>query len=492
MARRSSSRRRQRATPGLGWLAIGLVAYWVYRRLILKIPLTETVAAPAVVLGAVARRRVPDDRGADPADRRVGGGAGRGRSARGRAARDDRARQRDRGAAPPGLADADPGAGAEREPRARRRAGARRELWRARGHAPRARAPAPGRRSSRRSGRGTQSSSWSVRPAGPRARARLRLDGRLRAEGEPGARDGRGGEGRRRESPRGRDPALLAPADRARPCDPRPDRAARRRDRPAVRSYRPGRRRPALCAIADGEEAPGPRAASSGRARWRRSPTARSRSSLYFALGIVAFYALGFTPWVLLAAGLVFMLVALSYAEGTAAIPETGGAATLVRRAFNDPVGFMTGWALFLDYLIVIALAGLFVPHYLGDTVGWDAIKDEPWDVVFGVAVIAADRRDPARAPAEPLPPCDRPGGDRPRRPAPAHHLRLRLLSSPLDAFGKGVDLGTAPTWTSIGFAVPLRCSPIPDWRRSPISPPRRASRARTCRGASSAASVRP
>ena len=58
-------------------------------------------------------------------------------------------------------------------------------------------------------------------------------------------------------------------------------------------------------------------------------------SSLYFALGIVAFYAMGFTPWVLLAVGIVFVLVALSYAEGTAAIPETGGAATLVRRAFR-------------------------------------------------------------------------------------------------------------------------------------------------------------
>ena len=113
-------------------------------------------------------------------------------------------------------------------------------------------------------------------------------------------------------------------------------------------------------------------------------------SSLYFALGVVAYYALGFTPWVLLAAGIVFMLVALSYAEGTAAIPETGGAATLVRRAFNDPLGFMTGWALFLDYLIVIALAALFVPHYFGDAVGWDAVKHEPWDVVVGACVIAA------------------------------------------------------------------------------------------------------
>jgi basic amino acid/polyamine antiporter, APA family len=44
-------------------------------------------------------------------------------------------------------------------------------------------------------------------------------------------------------------------------------------------------------------------------------------SSIYFALGIVALFALGLTPWVLLAVGTLFMLVSLSYAEGTAAIP---------------------------------------------------------------------------------------------------------------------------------------------------------------------------
>ena len=60
---------------------------------------------------------------------------------------------------------------------------------------------------------------------------------------------------------------------------------------------------------------------------------------------------------VLLFTGAVFLVVALSYAEGTAAIPETGGAETFARRAFNDLVGFVTGWSLFLDYLIVIALS---------------------------------------------------------------------------------------------------------------------------------------
>lgn len=113
-------------------------------------------------------------------------------------------------------------------------------------------------------------------------------------------------------------------------------------------------------------------------------------SSIFFALGVVSLYALGFTPWVLAIVGAILLLVSLSYAEGTAAMPEPGGAATFVRRAFNDPAGFATGWALFLDYLVVIALAAVFVPHYLGNAIGWEAITDAPWDVVVGIAVIAA------------------------------------------------------------------------------------------------------
>ena len=112
-------------------------------------------------------------------------------------------------------------------------------------------------------------------------------------------------------------------------------------------------------------------------------------SSLYIALGIVAAMALGFTPLVLLVAGAVFVLVSLSYAEGTAALPETGGAATFVRRAFNDLAGFVTGWVLFLDFLIVMALSALFVPHYLAGAVGQSSLRESPWDAVVGCALIA-------------------------------------------------------------------------------------------------------
>ncbi len=113
-------------------------------------------------------------------------------------------------------------------------------------------------------------------------------------------------------------------------------------------------------------------------------------SSIYFALGIVISAALGLTPLVLLGTGALFLLVALSYAEGATALPETGGAETFTRRAFNDLVGFVTGWVLFLDYLIVIALSALFVPHYVGVALGVPHLRESPWDIVVAAFVIAA------------------------------------------------------------------------------------------------------
>jgi basic amino acid/polyamine antiporter, APA family len=178
-------------------------------------------------------------------------------------------------------------------------------------------------------------------------------------------------------------------------------------------------------------------------------------SSLYFALGIVALYALGFTPWVLLIAGAIFGLVSLSYAEGTAAIPETGGAALFVGRAFNDPAGFVTGWALFLDYLIVIALAALFVPHYLATALGWEALRDSPWDVtvgvgvVLGLAFIRLVRRPQMYALAVVV------AGIA----ALAFGLLIAFglpLSFSADALTEGVNLGDAPEWREIAFALPL------------------------------------
>jgi basic amino acid/polyamine antiporter, APA family len=170
---------------------------------------------------------------------------------------------------------------------------------------------------------------------------------------------------------------------------------------------------------------------------------------------VLAAYALGFTPLVLLAAGVLFLIVALSYAEGTAAIPETGGAATFVRKAVNDLAGFMTGWALFLDYLIVISLSALFIPHYLAGALQVDALDRNPWDVVVGVGVIGLVALVRVV-----------------RRPSlyglgivvPALDLLTQLLLVVLGfmfvfsphSLTHGTSLGSHPTWHDLAFALPL------------------------------------
>src|SRR4029077_14763667 len=95
-------------------------------------------------------------------------------------------------------------------------------------------------------------------------------------------------------------------------------------------------------------------------------------------------------PVVLRFVGLIFLIVTASYVEGTTAYRGTGGAAAFVRVAFNDLAGFLTGWALFLDYLIVIALSALFIPHYLGLALGIHSIARHPGDVIVACLVIVA------------------------------------------------------------------------------------------------------
>ena len=178
-------------------------------------------------------------------------------------------------------------------------------------------------------------------------------------------------------------------------------------------------------------------------------------SSLYFALGIVAAYALGLTPLVLLGAGVFFLVVSLSYAEGTAALPETGGAATFVRRAYNDVAGFLTGWALFLDYLIVIALSTLFLPHYLGAALGVESLRRSHWDSLVAVSVIAAiaairlARRSRLHSGGIVVAVLDL------ATQLLLVILGLALLFSP-ELLTRGTSLGTTPSWSEIAFALPL------------------------------------
>ena len=111
-------------------------------------------------------------------------------------------------------------------------------------------------------------------------------------------------------------------------------------------------------------------------------------SSIYYALGLVASFALGLTPVVFVIAGLIFYLTAATYAEATAMYPEAGGSSSFARRAFNEFWSFFAAWGQMLNYVITIAISAFFVPHYLGSVVGADALRHSPGDIFFGIAVV--------------------------------------------------------------------------------------------------------
>jgi APA family basic amino acid/polyamine antiporter len=112
-------------------------------------------------------------------------------------------------------------------------------------------------------------------------------------------------------------------------------------------------------------------------------------SSIYYALGLVASFALGLTPVVFVIAGFIFYLTAATYAEATAMYPEAGGSSSFARRAFNEFWSFFAAWGQMLNYVITIAISAFFVPHYFGGVIGVDALRHGPADIFFGIGVIA-------------------------------------------------------------------------------------------------------
>ncbi len=109
-------------------------------------------------------------------------------------------------------------------------------------------------------------------------------------------------------------------------------------------------------------------------------------SSIYYALGVTAVFALGLTPLVFVIAGVIFAATAATYAEGTVRYPEAGGSSSFARHAFNELVSFGAAWAQMLNYVITIAISAFFVPHYL--SIFWEPLKDNPWDIIGGAIVI--------------------------------------------------------------------------------------------------------
>ena len=179
-----------------------------------------------------------------------------------------------------------------------------------------------------------------------------------------------------------------------------------------------------------------------------------SVSSVYFALGVVAHRANGLTPLVFLAAGLFFQLTAMTYAEGASLHPERGGSAVFARYAFNELVSFIAGWAIVLDYTILLAVAALTIPAYLAAF--WSPLGHGGAQIAVAFAVIAFVAFDNLIG-------------------INIRQLRRRIMITGFDlvlqaavivlglalAFHphhltESIHLGTAPSWSDLAFAFPI------------------------------------
>ena len=175
-------------------------------------------------------------------------------------------------------------------------------------------------------------------------------------------------------------------------------------------------------------------------------------SSIFFSIGVVADDALGLTPVVFLVAAIFFVTTMATYVEGNSLHPERGGASTFARYAFDEFWSFVAGWAILLDYLIVMALAAVAVSDYLAAF--WGELGSGYLEtVIAALAFLFVVMANISGLGAERL----------------RQVLRLSLVGIVLLAIVSGlvfaqlfdigllfdtVDLGTSPTWEGILFST--------------------------------------
>jgi len=175
-------------------------------------------------------------------------------------------------------------------------------------------------------------------------------------------------------------------------------------------------------------------------------------SGLFFTLGVVAGDALGLTPLVFLAAGIFLVLAMGTYVEGSSLHPERGGASTLARYAFDELWSFVAGWAILLDYLIVMAIAAVTIPPYLAPF--WSPLDDGVVEIAIAAAALVFVAVQNVRG-------------------LSAHLLRVVLRLSlfslgllvvlsgiafaqffDVGAITDGIELGSSPRWGAVIFAT--------------------------------------
>jgi APA family basic amino acid/polyamine antiporter len=175
-------------------------------------------------------------------------------------------------------------------------------------------------------------------------------------------------------------------------------------------------------------------------------------SAIYFSLGVVADRALGLTPVVFLVAGLFFVLTTMTYVEGASLHQDRGGATVFARYAFNELWSFVAGWAILLDFLILIAITSLSATNYLATF--WGQVGSGAVELLIagGVIVYVAVRNVFGFSVT------------RWKRIAVlvTADLALQLLiiviglivALNIDQLTSSIDLGSTPTWTDFIFAL--------------------------------------
>jgi basic amino acid/polyamine antiporter, APA family len=174
-------------------------------------------------------------------------------------------------------------------------------------------------------------------------------------------------------------------------------------------------------------------------------------SAIFFSLGVVSGDALGLTPIVYLFAWLFLVVTIATYVEGSSLHIERGGASSFARYAFDEFWSFVAGWAILLDYLIVMAAAAVALTDYLG--VFWSELSDGAVEIVIaGLALVYVAAQNVRGLPAARL----------------GMALRVSLLSVvvllvvasiafaqffDVDAIVDSVELGEAPAWDEAIFA---------------------------------------
>jgi len=179
-------------------------------------------------------------------------------------------------------------------------------------------------------------------------------------------------------------------------------------------------------------------------------------SSLYYALGLTAIYALSLTPVVFLAAGVLFAFAAAAYAEGGATLSEPGGSSAMSRRAWGDLVGFIAGWATVLDFVITVSLSALFLPHYVSGALGQDpgavSVREAAVYAV-GILVIITTVRLARRTEIYTA-------GVAVAALDLIVQVSLAVLGLALlfswSSLTRNIDVGSVPTWNSLAFSFPI------------------------------------